>query len=38
MKPVLCAVLVILTVLNFFIPDPIPYVDEIIMTLVSVKA
>jgi hypothetical protein len=37
MKPLLCFFLVVLTITNFFVPDPIPYVDEIIMTLVSVK-
>ena len=37
MKLILCILLVILTIANYSIPDPIPYIDEIIMTLVSVK-
>ena len=31
----LCIVLVVLTVADYFIPDPIPFVDEAILTLVS---
>ena len=31
----LCIVLVVLTVADYLIPDPIPIVDEAILTLVS---
>jgi hypothetical protein len=32
----MCFLLVGLTILNYIIPDPLPFVDEIIMTLTSI--
>jgi hypothetical protein len=31
----LCMVLVVFTIADYIIPDPIPFVDEVILTLVS---
>jgi hypothetical protein len=31
----MCIVLAVLTIVNYFVPDPLPFVDELIMTLVS---
>ncbi len=35
---ILCIILILLTITNFFIPDPLPVVDEVILTLVSMGA
>ena len=35
---ILCIILILLTIANFLIPDPLPVVDEVILTLVSMGA
>ena len=35
MKVIWCIILVIATIVDILIPDPIPFIDEIILTLTS---